>query len=70
MEKKTKKLIGLPIGLAAFSVGSGIIGEALNSQPLKDAGTASGNYVAPAVNIASAGLVINQLRGLRKVKNK
>lgn len=66
MFRKIKSNIVLaPLGLAGASVGFGLIGDSLNSQPLKEAGTTTGGFVAPAVNIAAGGLVIGMLKDIK-----
>ena len=62
---KVQKLIATPISLAGASIGMGMIGEALGSEGLKSAGTATGNFIVPAVNISMAGYTIKQLKSLK-----
>ena len=63
-----KKKILTPLGIAGFSVGTGIIGEAIGSQGLKDAGTTSGKFISPAVSISIGGSVINMARNIKRQK--
>lgn len=63
---KIRKLILPILDVSAFSVGAGVIGDSLNNQGLKDAGSTSAKFIAPMVNISMGGLVINQLRKLKK----
>jgi len=63
-----KKKMLTPLGIAGFSVGTGIIGEAIGSQGLKDAGAASGKFISPAVSISMGGSVINMAKSLRGKK--
>ena len=55
------------IGLTGFSIGSGIIGNALGSSALVGAGETASKFISPAVNISMSGAVIGQLKSFRKI---
>ncbi len=63
-----KRTFLVPFGIAGMGIGLSLVGDALDSQPLKDAGTTAGKFVGPAVNLTAAGYVVKQLRDLSKIK--
>ena len=67
---KIKKIVGVPLGIAGFAVGTGFVGEALGSDGLVSAGQTSVKFISPAVNINMGGYLINQLKGLNKRNGK
>lgn len=64
---KNKKILVAPLGIAGASVGFGILGDAFNSQGLKEAGETTGKFIAPAINITMGGYVLNQLAQLKNL---
>jgi hypothetical protein len=70
MAIKIKKIVGIPLGIAGFSVGAGLLGESLGSPALKSAGQTAAGYVPIAVNISMAGALISQLRDLKPRRKK
>lgn len=69
MKKKSLHISSVPFQIAGTSVGFGLFGEALNSQPLKDAGTAAGKFLVPAITISMSGTMIKQLKKLGRIKH-
>jgi len=57
-----------PLGVAGASVGMGIVGKQLESEPLQEAGETTGKFIKPAVNIVMGGYIVNQLRNLKPNK--
>ena len=56
------KALFIPFGIAGASVGMGLAGDAFNSTGLQEGGAAAGKFVAPAVNIHGAGMVMGMLQ--------
>jgi len=63
---KINKLVVAPLSLAGMSVGMGMLGESLGSEGLKEGGQAAGKFISPAVTIMASGLVVNQLKEIKK----
>lgn len=66
------KEIKVPFELAGAGIRMGLIGEALDSEGLKQR-AAIGNFIAPAINIMMGGYIINKLKELKntgKVQEK
>jgi hypothetical protein len=60
-----RKKLFLPLGLAGFSVGAGLVGKAFGSQGLESSGAAVGKFISPAMNIVVGGAVINLARQIK-----
>lgn len=58
-------MIKVPFGIAATSVGLGLVGDTLNSQGLIEGGQAAGKFIAPAVNISMGGYLVRQLKDIK-----
>ena len=62
----------IPFGIAGASIGLGILGEGIKpinssiGENVAQAGQTASNFVAPAVNISMGGIIIKQLRRLKK----
>ena len=56
------------VGITALSVGAGIVGDAVGSPGLQQAGATSAKFISPAINITMGGYLVEQLRGLRRRK--
>ena len=65
-----EKIIKTPFQLAGLSIGMGLVGEAFNSEGLKQGGEVAGNFIAPSINILMGGLLVKQLEGLKKISKK
>jgi hypothetical protein len=65
-----EKIIKTPFQLAGLSIGMGLVGEAFNSEGLKQGGEVSGKFIAPSINILASGLVLKQLKDLKKISKK
>lgn len=63
-----KKYIKPSFELAGATVGFGLIGEGLNSTPLKQAGETTGKFIPVAVNVGMGGYMVKQLKGIGKIK--
>lgn len=58
--------IPIPFGIAGMSIGMAQLGEALGSEGLKEGGQAASKFIKPAVDIQMSGILIKQLKGLKK----
>ena len=59
-----KILTKTPFELAGMSIGIGIVGEAFNSEGLKQGGQAAAGAIPIMVNIGMAGYMVKQLKEL------
>ena len=59
-----------PLKIAGVSIGFGILGESFGSQALMDAGSVSGKFIKPAINISMGGYIVKQLRKLKGLKQQ
>ena len=59
MKRPITKLVGASIGM-------GILGDAFNSDGLKQGSQVASSYVPIAVNISAGSTVINMARGLKR----
>ena len=67
---KIKKLVLAPLGIAGMSVGMGMIGEQLGSEGLEQGGEVAGKFIKPAIAISMGGILVKQLKELKKDKKK
>ena len=50
--------------IAGLGIGLGIVGEAFESEGLKQAGSSAVKFISPAINISVGGSLIKQLKNL------
>ena len=64
------KLVKFPLKITGLGIGLGMAGEILDSQPLKDGGSAATKFISPVINITMGGYVIKQLKKIKLKEDK